>query len=62
MSMFLLDIALRRLVTQGTLVLTEASGRQRTYGTKTANWPDLGLRLHDSRVPGAITPSSPTRH
>jgi len=54
MSMFLLDLALRRLVTQGTLTLTEASGRQRTYGTKTAGWPDLGLRLHDARVPGAI--------
>ena len=54
MSMFLLDIALRRLVTHGTLLLTEASGRQRTYGTKTAGWPDLGLRLHDARVPGAI--------
>jgi cyclopropane-fatty-acyl-phospholipid synthase len=54
MSMFLLDAALRRLVTNGTLILTEASGRQRTYGTKTAGWPDLGLRLHDSRVPGTI--------
>jgi cyclopropane-fatty-acyl-phospholipid synthase len=54
MSMFLLDAALRRLVTQGTLILTEASGRQRTYGTKTAGWPDLGLRLHDARVPGTI--------
>lgn len=52
--MFLLDIALRRLVTHGTLLLTEASGRQRTYGTKTAGWPDLGLRLHDARVPGTI--------
>lgn len=54
MSMFLLDAALRRLVTHGTLILTEASGRQRTYGTKTAGWPDLGLRLHDARVPGTI--------
>ena len=54
MSMILLDAALRRLVKNGTLTLTEASGRQRVYGTATPGWPDLGLKLHDARVPGAI--------
>ena len=54
MSMVLLDAALRRLVTHGTLTVTDASGRQRRYGTSTPGWPDLGLRLHDRRVPGAL--------
>ena len=54
MSMVLLDAALRRLVKQGTLTVTEASGRQRKYGTSAQGWPDLGLRLHDAKVPGAL--------
>jgi cyclopropane-fatty-acyl-phospholipid synthase len=54
MSMILLDAALRRLITLGTLTVTEASGKQRRYGTSTPGWPDLGLRLADRRVPGAL--------
>lgn len=54
MSMFLLDAALKRLIRQGTLTLTEASGRQRVYGTPTPGWPDLGLVLNDKGAPGKI--------
>ncbi len=54
MSMFLLDVALTRLIRRGTLTLTEANGRQHRYGTATPGWPDLGLVLHDRRVPGRI--------
>jgi cyclopropane-fatty-acyl-phospholipid synthase len=54
MSMLLLDAALKRLIRQGTLTLTEASGRQRRYGTETPGWPNLGLKLHDAGVPGKI--------
>ena len=54
MSMLLLDAALKRLIHQGTLTLTEANGRQRVYGTATPGWPDLGLRLADKGVPGKI--------
>lgn len=54
MSMFLLDAALKRLIRQGTVTLTEASGRQRRYGVQTPGWPDLGLRLADKGVPGKI--------
>ena len=52
--MLLLNAALKRLVTHGTLTVTEASGRAHQYGTKMAGWPNLGLRFCDSRVPGAI--------
>jgi cyclopropane-fatty-acyl-phospholipid synthase len=54
MSMLLLDAALKRLIHHGTLTLTEASGRQRHYGTPTPGWPDMGLVLHDKGVPGKI--------
>lgn len=54
MSMLLLNAALKRLVTHGTLTVTEASGRTHRFGTAAAGWPDLGLRFHDARVPGAI--------
>lgn len=54
MSILLLDAALRRLVHSGTLTLTEASGRTRHYGKAAEGWPDLGLRLTDKAVPGAI--------
>jgi len=54
MSMFLLDAALKRLIRQGTLTVTEASGRQRRYGTETPGWPNLGLRLNDKGAPGKI--------
>ncbi len=54
MSMLLLDAALRRLIKRGTLTLTEASGRTRTYGVADPDWPNLGMRLADRKVPGAI--------
>jgi cyclopropane-fatty-acyl-phospholipid synthase len=54
MTMVLLNAALKRLVRHGTLTVTEASGRIHRYGTATPGWPDLGLRFHDGRVPGAI--------
>jgi cyclopropane-fatty-acyl-phospholipid synthase len=54
MSMILLDAALKRLIHQGTLTLTEANGRQRRYGTETPGWPNLGLRLNDKGAPGKI--------
>ncbi|BEU99873.1 cyclopropane-fatty-acyl-phospholipid synthase family protein [Novosphingobium olei] len=54
MSMLLLDQALKRLVRKGTLTVTESSGKTRVYGTATEGWPDLGLRLMDAKVPGAI--------
>lgn len=52
--MMLLDRALRRIVTCGTLTLVEPGGRTRTYGTQTPGWPDLTLRLHDNKVAGHI--------
>ena len=52
--MFLLNAALKRLVTQGTLTVTEFSGRTHRYGNNVAGWPDLGLRFFDRGVPGAI--------
>jgi len=54
MSMLLLDIALKRLIKHGTLTVTEANGRVHVYGTPTPGWPDVGLVLHDARVPGTI--------
>ncbi len=54
MSMLLLGAALKRLVTHGTLTVTEASGRAHRYGMATAGWPDLGLHFHDKGVPGAL--------
>lgn len=54
MSMFLLDAALKRLIRKGTVTLTEASGRQRVYGTPAEGWADLGLVLHDKGVPGKV--------
>ncbi len=54
MTMLLLGPALKRLVKYGTLTVTEASGRTHRYGVATPGWPDLGLRFHDARVPGAI--------
>ena len=54
MSMLILDRVLKRLVQQGTLTLTDARGRQTTYGRAQAGWPDLGMRLADAGVAGAI--------
>ena len=54
MSMLLLDFALKRLIKHGTLTVTEANGRVHVYGTPTPGWPDVGLVLHDARVPGTI--------
>ncbi len=54
MSMLLLDQALKRLIRQGTLTVTESSGRVRHYGEAKPGWPDLGLRLMDGKVPGSI--------
>lgn len=54
MTMLLLDQALKRLVHNGTLTVTPASGKVRTYGIPAPGWPDLGLRLTDPKVPGAI--------
>ena len=34
--------------------MTESNGRCKTYGQAEQGWPDLGLRLQDSGVPGAI--------
>ncbi|WP_225206037.1 SAM-dependent methyltransferase [Novosphingobium huizhouense] len=52
--MLLLDQALKRLIRRGTLTVTESSGKTRVYGTREEGWPDLGLRLMDAKVPGAI--------
>ncbi len=54
MAMYLLSAALKRLIHHGSLTVTEANGRQHRFGTPTPGWPDLGLVLHDARVPGAI--------
>ncbi len=54
MSMFLLDAALKRLIRDGTLTVTEADGTQRRYGSQTPGWPDLGLRLNDRGAAGKI--------
>ena len=54
MSMLILDPVLKRLIRHGTLTLIEANGRTRRYGTPTPDWPDLTLRMMDSRVPGFL--------
>ena len=52
--MFLLNAALKRLIRQGTVTLTEPDGRTRHYGVATPGWPNLGLRLNDAGAAGKI--------
>lgn len=54
MSMMLLDRALRRLVTHGTLTVREPGGKQHHYGAPEQGWPDLTMVLSDSRTAGFI--------
>ncbi|MFC3101184.1 cyclopropane-fatty-acyl-phospholipid synthase family protein [Altererythrobacter lauratis] len=46
----LLDKLVARLLTQGTITLHHASGTSTTHGTPTPGFPDLALRLADTRV------------
>ncbi len=47
----LLDAFLRRIVREGELVVTEASGRARRYGAPDPRRPPVHIRFHDRRVP-----------
>ena len=46
----LIDRLLARMVRQGTLVLTHADGSTRVFGTATEGYPDVAIRLVDSKV------------
>ncbi|WP_068074388.1 SAM-dependent methyltransferase [Novosphingobium lentum] len=48
--MHLLDRTLKRLVRHGTLTVHEPSGRTWHYGVAQPGWPDLGLRINDTKV------------
>ena len=47
----LLDPFLRRIVRKGELIVTEASGETRRYGTPDPERPPVHMRFHDRRVP-----------
>ncbi|WP_019834074.1 SAM-dependent methyltransferase [Sphingomonas sp. PR090111-T3T-6A] len=46
----LLDPFLRRIVRSGELIITDASGQARRYGTPNPERPPIALRFHDKRV------------
>ncbi|WP_338468507.1 cyclopropane-fatty-acyl-phospholipid synthase family protein [Novosphingobium sp. ZN18A2] len=52
--MMLLDRALKRLVTHGTLTVRQPDGKAKRYGTPEAGWPDLELTLKDRKVASYI--------
>jgi cyclopropane-fatty-acyl-phospholipid synthase len=48
--MALLDTFIGRVITQGTLTVTDHKGATRSYGTATPDFPDVRARFTDSRV------------
>lgn len=46
----LIDKLLEKSLAKGTLKLTHASGKSRTFGISTAGYPDMEVRFADSRV------------